>query len=154
MREAAERGAIPFMRRISALGLALLTVSCSLFKEEEAPPGDSETKPVLVGRIALIPPGGDFVLIESYGPWRVPEGGVLSGIGEQGTSSLVVTGEKLGQHAAADIRSGVAKVGDSVYFRPIKDSNEEGNAVESPVPIEPAEEPELQKDDSNVPVTP
>ena len=72
-----------------------------------------------------MPAEGDFVLIESYGPWRVPEGGLLSAAGADGrTANLVVTGEKLGRHAAADLRSGVAKVGDSVYYRPIKDSTE------------------------------
>lgn len=78
-----------------------------------------------------MPSGGDFVLIEAYGPWRVPEGGLLSAAGSDGrTANLVVTGEKLGRHAAADLRSGVAKVGDSVYYRPIKGS------AEAPLPEE------------------
>jgi hypothetical protein len=51
------------------------------------------------------------------------EGGLLSSIGSAGrTASLVVTGEKLGKHAAADIRSGAVEVGDPVYHRPIQAS--------------------------------
>jgi hypothetical protein len=113
---------------------SLVLSSCSLFSDGEAPEV-SETKPRLVGRIASIPDAGDFVLIEAYGKWSVPEGGLLSGIGSEGrTSNLVATGERLGQFSAADIRSGVAKVGDSVYYRPIREQ-EEGNAsVDSPVP--------------------
>jgi len=117
--------------------------SCSLFKDEEEKPAESETKPKLVGRVASVPAGNDFVLIEAYGAWKVPDGGLLSGIGTEGrTSNLVATGEKLGQFSAADIRSGVAKVGDSVYYRPIKEESGPGNHVETPSPSQPA--PELE----------
>lgn len=127
---AADRGAIQGMRPLLLLAFALLP-SCSWKKDEEAPPAKSETRPSLVGRVASVPAEGDFVLIEAYGPWRVPEGGLLSSAGSEGrTANLVVTGEKLGRHAAADLRSGVAKVGDSVYYRPIKEASE---APETPV---------------------
>ncbi len=111
--------------RILSVPLALLFASCSLFeKEEEIKPEEDSTRPRLVGRVAQVPSGGGFVLVETYGAWKVPDGGLLSGIGTEGrTSNLVATGEKLGQFAAADIRSGVAKIGDSVYYRPIADSN-------------------------------
>ncbi|MCW1921795.1 hypothetical protein OKA05_04470 [Luteolibacter arcticus] len=116
--------------------LLLATVgfsSCSLFKDDEEEPAMSETKPSLVGRIASVQEGSGFVLIEAYGPWKVPDGGLLSGIGTEGrTANLVATGEKLGQFSAADIRSGVAKVGDSVYYRPIKEENATGGSVETP----------------------
>lgn len=73
------------------------------------------------------------MLIESYGPWRVPEGASLSGIGAEGrSSSLVVTGESLGRHAAADLRSGDAEVGDLVYYRPLKDQAEPQSGPEGP----------------------
>ena len=112
------------MRLLLVPLLALLLPSCSLFRSEEEIPDESPTKPRLVGRVAQIPSGSDFLLIESYGAWDVPDGGLLSGVGTEGrTSNLVATGEKLGQYAAADIRSGVAKIGDSVYYRPIADSN-------------------------------
>ena len=123
-----------------------MTASCSLLKEEPAESTDTAAKPKLVGRIALVPREGGFVLIESYGPWRVPEGGLLSGVGTEGrTSNLVVTGEKLGQHAAADIRSGLAKVGDSVYYRPLGEGNGDDESVVSPPPVPSAPEIETQK---------
>lgn len=116
--------------------------SCSLFQDAEVPEV-SETKPRLVGRIASIPSAGDFVLIEAYGKWSVPEGGLLSGIGPDGrTSNLIATGEKLGQFSAADIRSGVAKIGDPVYFRPIREQEGDEASVDSPVPS--TAEPELK----------
>jgi hypothetical protein len=112
------------MRMLLVPLLAALLPSCSLFKSDEEIPAESKTKPRLVGRVAQIPSGSDFLLIESYGNWEVPDGGLLSGVGTEGrTSNLVATGEKLGQFAAADIRSGLAKIGDSVYYRPIADSN-------------------------------
>lgn len=114
------------MRFLLTAAFALATLpSCSLPEEGKGAPAMSETRPRLVGRIASIPAGGEFVLIESYGPWRVPEGGSLSGVGVDGrSSSLVVTGERLGRHVAADLRSGDANVGDPVYYRPLKDQPE------------------------------
>jgi hypothetical protein len=116
----------------TALALALIS-SCSLPEEAKEEPAKSETRPRLVGRIASVPAGGGFVLIESYGPWRVSEGGLLSGVGGDGrSSSLVVTGEKLGRHAAADIRSGEVKVGDPVYYRPLKEESGPENGTGDP----------------------
>lgn len=123
------------MRAILLVGFSLVS-SCSLFSGRDAEPETSETQPRLVGRIALVPAEGDFVLIESYGPWRVPEAATLSAVGTDGrTSNLVVTGEKLDQHAAADLRSGVAKVGDAVYYRPLDGSPELPKSVDPPVEI-------------------
>lgn len=133
------------MRNALFLGLSLLS-SCSFFGSEPEEFVKSETRSRLVGRIASVPTGEDFVLIESYGPWRVPDGGLLSGIGTEGRSSnLVVTGEKLGQHVAADIRSGVAKVGDSVYYRPLGIESGEDESVETPAPASNTPELEMQK---------
>lgn len=118
------------MKCLQLLPLLACLTACSLSTETEKEAIRSETTSRLVGRVASVPEGGAFVLIEAYGPWRVPEGGLLSGIGTEGrTSNLVVSGEKLGRFAAADIRSGVAKVGDAVYFRPVK---EEGASEEIP----------------------
>ena len=141
------------MRMLLLLGLFLLP-SCSLLDDENETPEVSETKPKLVGRVALVPPKGDFVLIESYGPWRIPDGGLLSGMGPERASTLVSTGEKLGQHVAADIRSGTAKVGDSVYFRPVKDSQVEETAIEVPVPSTADPVIEEKKDQPQIGSTP
>jgi hypothetical protein len=119
------------MRMLLPPVLALLA-SCSLFEDEKKEVTKETSRPKLVGRVASTPSGADFVLIEAYGPWKVPEGGMLSGLGTEGrTSNLAVTGEKSGQFLAADIRSGVAKVGDSVYYRPVAGS-EEALASEEP----------------------
>lgn len=135
--------------RIALLPAFLLLGSCSFFgsgSEESVKP---ESRSQLVGRIALVPSKEDFVLIESYGPWRVPEGGLLSGIGTEGrTSNLVVTGEKLGQHVAADIRLGVAKVGDAVYYRPLGVGSEGDESVDSPASAPNTPELETQKSDA------
>ena len=133
------------MRIALLVSLSLLN-SCSFFGSGSGEPVESETKSRLVGRIALVPSQENFVLIESYGPWLVPEGGLLSGIGTEGrTSNLVVTGEKLGQHVAADIRLGVAKVGDAVYYRSLGGESDDEGSVESPAPTTNTPELEAQK---------
>lgn len=133
------------------LGGLLLVSSCSWFGEKPVEAAGADTKPRLVGRVAHVPAGGDFVLIEAYGPWRVPDGGLLSGVGTEGrTANLVVTGEKLGQNVAADIRSGVAKVGDAVYYRSLGGGDDDESVV-SPAPEWATPEIEVQK---NVPESP
>ncbi|WP_265594089.1 hypothetical protein [Haloferula sp. BvORR071] len=140
---------------IPVCALSLFLNSCSLFKDEEPKEKPKSAHPVLVGRVASTPPGADFVLIETYGAWKVPDGGLLSGIGNEGrTSNLAATGEKLGQYLAADVRSGVAKVGDSVYYRPIAEP-EEGPALSAPAAEgHPSSQLETQKDSSAEPAKP
>lgn len=72
--------------------------------------------PQLVGRIASLPSDKRFVLIQSYGKWLVETGRVLTtrGPGDR-TANLLVTGESLGDFAAADVQSGQVEVGDGVY---------------------------------------
>ncbi len=146
-------GVIKDMRFLLVLGVSLLT-SCSLFDGADEQPVESESAPRLVGRIDSVSAEKDFVLIESYGPWRVAEGSILTGSGSEGrTSNLVVTGEKLGQHAAADVRSGVAKVGDSVYYRSFGEGDEDGNATVAPVSGAAEGELEPQKSVSELPAS-
>ena len=143
------------MRIHLLLGVSLLA-SCSLFNGDDEQPVESESAPRLVGRIDSVSAEKDFVLIESYGPWRVAEGSVLTGSGDEGrTCNLVVTGEKLGQHAAADIRSGVAKVGDSVYYRPLatESGSENENSVESPASAPASPDLGLQKNGDESPAS-
>jgi hypothetical protein len=144
------------MRPLLLLSTCLIS-SCSLFAEKEDEAPESATKPRIVGRIALVPAGENFVLIESYGPWRVPEGGVLSGAGTDGrTSNLVVTGEQLGQHAAADLRSGEAKVGDAVYYRPLGGQEDESpsDSVDPPAPAVVPVGPDTKKTAGDPPAKP
>jgi len=93
---------------------------CSCADEEPIPitkTGET-TKPKLVGRVASVPSDKRFVLIESYGKWEVAAGSLLTtlGTGER-TANLLVTGEALGQYAAADYQGGTLEVGDAVYSR-------------------------------------
>ncbi|QTN31063.1 hypothetical protein HZ994_01545 [Akkermansiaceae bacterium] len=128
--------------RILAL-LALLLPSCAE-KAQEQPTAKEEEKPKprLVGRIASIPAGRKFTLIQAYGKWDIPTGSILTTQGPEGrAANLLATGEKLGQYAAADIQSGILEVGDGVYS--------------TVIPPEPAAVPETDGDpsDSQPPIT-
>jgi hypothetical protein len=114
------------------LSFIFCTASCSFFKknqdEDEAKPAPLPMKK-LVGRIASIPPGQKFVLIQSYGKWERKAGEILTTQGEdKRAANLLATGEALGQYAAADIQSGQVEVGDAVFSQP-------------PAPTPPASEP-------------
>lgn len=80
---------------------------------------------------------------------------MLSGIGNEGrTSNLAVTGEKSGQFLAADIRSGVAKVGDSVYYRPVAEPEEAIASEASGTPGAPPPQFETKKTADEDPANP
>ncbi len=111
--------------------------ACSLFEKapKSAEPKAAEP-PKLVGRIASIPAGRKFVLIQSYSAWNVETGGILTTRGaENRSANLLVTGESLGQFAAADIQSGSVEVGDAVYSRHVPKA--------TAAPANPLPEPEL-----------
>jgi len=99
--------------------LSVLFASCA--NDDEPIPVDkvgTMTPPKLVGRIATVPSDRKFVLIQSYGNWHVPSGTVLTTRGTNDrTANLLVTGEVMGQYAAADLQSGDVASGDAVYFR-------------------------------------
>ena len=97
------------------LAAAILACGCTPTPPAEPP---ATSPPQLVGRIASIPPERKFVLIQSYGPWNIPIGTILTTRGEENrTANLLFTGEKLGHFAAADIQSGTVETGDAVYSR-------------------------------------
>jgi hypothetical protein len=101
----------------TTLVLCLSLAACA-HKPEETPTKktDDESKPRLVGRVASIPADRTFVLIQSYGTWTVETGSILTTQGPEGrAANLLATGEKLGQYAAADIRTGTLEIGDGVY---------------------------------------
>lgn len=120
--------------RIFCVTMAALLSACSLFKSAVEPaPSTAAQAPKLVGRIASIPAGRKFVLIQSYGPWNIESGSILTSRGlENRSANLLVTGESLGQFAAADIQSGNVEIGDAVYSRHV------------PKPPASQPEPELQ----------
>ena len=102
---------------LSSLALAL--TSCADDEEPIPITKTGETlKPKLVGRVASVPSDKRFVLIESYGKWDVAAGSLLTTRGaDERTANLLVTGEALGQYAAADFQGGALEVGDAVYSR-------------------------------------
>jgi hypothetical protein len=114
---------------------ALLLAACGLFggkKDKEEKPATEGPK--LVGRIASIPADKRFVLIQSYGSWKIGQGELLTTRGpEERSANLLVTGESLGQFAAADLQSGAVEVGDAVYSRHTPKPQESV----TPIPAEP-----------------
>ena len=145
---------ILFMRRfprrwiIACVTLAL--TACGLFKSGKDPdPKDkpNPNDPKSVGRIASIPADKRFVLIQSYGKWNVSTGTILTTRGpENRSANLLVTGESLGQFAAADLQSGLLDVGDAVYSRHIPKPSDSPDAPVAPTDAAP-QSPELPQAD-------
>ncbi len=103
---------------LAASLMALVLCGCATRRNAEEEDKPKPNPPKLVGRIASIPPDRKFVLIQSYAPWDMPIGTILTTRGEADrTANLLFTGEKLGQFAAADIQSGTVERGDAVYSR-------------------------------------
>lgn len=101
-------------------------------KTDEVKPPPRVEGPKLVGRIASVPADRRFVLIQSYGPWQIETGRILTTRGlDNRTANLRTTGEKLGEFAAADLQSGTVEVGDAVYSQHVP------KPVEAPVAPEP-----------------
>lgn len=95
---------------------ALLSACAEKPDEKPTEKAPEVSQPRLVGRVASIPADRRFALIQSYGKWSVETGSILTTQGPDGrAANLVATGEKLGQYAAADIRSGTLEIGDGVY---------------------------------------
>jgi hypothetical protein len=98
--------------------------------------------PELVGRIASIPADKRFVLIQRYGSWNIEAGTILTTRGlEERTANLLVTGEKLGQFAAADIQSGIVEIGDAVYSQHVPQADK--------TPTDTGNEPKLPENQQN-----
>jgi len=104
-------------RALRVAALAFLT-GCAALNADKASKAKTppSAAPTLVGRIASIPADQRFVLIESYGTWKIEAGTVLTTRGlANRTANLLITGESLGQFAAADLQAGHVQVGDAVY---------------------------------------
>lgn len=79
----------------------------------------------LVARVASVHKEQGYALIQRYGRLNLGDDSILYTLSVDGvTSSLKVTGEKLGQFVAVDIVSGGLNIGDAVYLR---DLAEEGD---------------------------
>lgn len=90
----------------------------------------------LAGRIHKVDEVSRFVLIRRYGPWHVNETEFVESRGEGRTANLLPTGERLGEHVAADIRSGDVKIGDGVYIRKIATSEKPKPSTKPDKPTE------------------
>jgi len=130
------------MRKTCALFLVICPIlfSCasSSEKEEEKKPVEPVSELRLAGRVQSVNQASRFVLIRRYGFWRVAEGEIVESRGEGRTANLLPSGEKLGEHIAADIRSGHVEVGDAVYIRKIKPA--ETPKKETPEKVKTSEE--------------
>jgi hypothetical protein len=125
--------------------LCLSVISCGPTRSavQEKPDTAQKTTivegPKLVGKIASIPADKRFVLIQSYGKWELAAGAILTTRGpDERTANLRVTGETLGEFAAADLQSGTLEKGDAVYSQAI------------PPPPIPSPAPEPSKNESAV----
>ena len=125
----------------------LLLPSCGLFKKKlKSAPTNPNIR--LSGRVKSVNKDAQFVLIRRYGAWKVGDGQVVESRGEGRTANLMPTGERLGEHVAADIRSGKVEVGDGVYIRtlvkktaeiPVEDTDNSAKlkkvAITTPEPV-------------------
>jgi len=94
--------------------------ACGWFADKEEEEEVSKTAPRLVGRVASIHEAEGFVLVENFRSISLGEGLLLSTRGAEGrAATLVVSGERMGRYAAADMKSGNLEVGDEVYARPL-----------------------------------
>jgi len=122
---------------------------------EEADPVKAVKANRLAGRVQTVNKASGFVLIRRYGPWRVGQHEVVVSQAEGRSANLLPSGEKLGEHIAADIQSGDVEVGDAVYIRQMaknseslttKESRLSGNPKNIPPPENKVEEAEKPKD--------
>ena len=104
------------------IALALVTLSltsCGFLKKiehrEPAPEVKKDDSRIVLGRIASVSEAGKFVLIQKYGPGKLPKNTLFQSQGISGSqASLRPTGERVRDFFAADIISGDAKIGDAV----------------------------------------
>ena len=122
-----------FKLMLPILSWLIFLPGCGSSVKEPEPPQEMISKR-LAGRVQRVNRASQFVLIRRYGYWRVGEGDIVVTSGDGRTANLLPTGEKLGEHIAADIRSGEVEVGDEVYIQKILTAKED----------EPSEEVEKQ----------
>ncbi len=137
------------------LFLSLFLTSCADKPATTPPPTEKKEQARLVGRIASIHKNPDFTLIQSFGTWNIQTGAILATIGPDGrAANLKVTGEKIGQFAAADIQSGTLEIGDSVYTTLSVEVIDEVKEDETPDPQTPVTEtPVTETPDPETPET-
>lgn len=108
--------------------LLLLLSGCGGPDLKRQHPPESNWERRLAGRIEKVDLASGFVLIRRYGSWHVADGEVVESRGDKRTANLLPTGEHLGEHVAADIRSGEAREGDVVYIRKVMTAGKPENS--------------------------
>jgi hypothetical protein len=147
------------------IGAGLALAGCAASGDgDEAPRETPPSAARMVGRVASLHLGEGFVLIETSGRRTLEQGLLLSTVGDAGeTSTLVVSGERMGRYAAADFKTGDVALGHAVYARPIGESADPapgestgetpdaGTAGPLPSPESAAGDPEAREDAENPP---
>jgi hypothetical protein len=133
--------------------------ACADLKPTPKPTEKPQAKPQaprLIGRIASIPADKRFVLIQSYGKWRVETGTILTTRGpDERSANLLTTGESLGEFAAADLQSGLVEVGDAVYSLHIPQRTPPDPTADETNPTTPTTDNIQKNNESNlVPISP
>ena len=118
--------------RLWAIGLCLLAGCAGAGDRDEKPEPESIQRP-LMGRVASLHLDEGFVLVETFGQWTLTQGTRLLTLGNEGRSAtLVISGERMGRYAAADVKAGELAVGDAVMLR--TSAGTDGEPEEEPSP--------------------
>ncbi len=122
---------------LSLILCSFALTSCELFKPKSTEPEKPEAPEMpeprqLIGRISSAPEGQNFILIQGFNGVSLPIGTVLTTRGADGrAANIKITGEVLGNFAAADLQSGELKVGDAVYLPKLKSDEKSTESSES-----------------------
>ncbi|MDA8974991.1 hypothetical protein N9F50_00230 [Akkermansiaceae bacterium] len=137
------------MIRILLTLLPLTLASCGIIQKMGQKKSETqEVKKIparqVVGRIASVSETGKFVLIQKYGPGKLPKKSLFQTHGVDGSSaSLKPTGERVRDFFAADIISGKTTQGDAVSsFRLLPEKTAESPASKELNPASDANEGE------------
>lgn len=102
------------------LTLPLLLSSCGILQNlaKEKPKPEEQKKPPtrqIIGRIASVSEAGKFVLIQKYGPGKLPKNALFQTHSNDGSSANIrPTGERVRDFFAADLITGTVNKGDAV----------------------------------------
>jgi hypothetical protein len=129
--------------KLAALSiLALLLSQCQLLRKKKKPkPAATEPAVILIGRVEMVNDDHDFVLIQTQGSVRLPEGTELSITAADGAEARVKTSpERKGSFLTADIISGTPSRGEAVLWQrpaaaPEVPADEEGAGVPIQTPL-------------------
>ncbi|MGC6426168.1 MAG: hypothetical protein ACON5H_04125 [Akkermansiaceae bacterium] len=102
------------------LAFPLVLASCGTLRhlgQEEPKPNELQKQSTrqIIGRIASVSEAGKFVLIQKYGPGKLPKNSLFQTHGANGSSANIrPTGERIRDFFAADLIAGKVQKGDAV----------------------------------------